>query len=243
MACHVTAEAIANNLNESNSDMEIITENGNRELDSSTSEYDDDGGIEALSDVEVSSCASSTNLPSSSSNDISVSSIESSSTDNQRPLRNLLQVLKAPQKSSLSRKRKVASNPPIGQRRRIRGNSLSDPKKVTAQQRVQEYSSEPFTVSAGKLFCNGFREELSRKRSSINNHVKCSKHKERKMKLATKNKSEKDIAKALQKHNEEIHLVGETLPEAQQVFRVKVVHAFLKAGVPLNMIDCVLKTY
>ena len=157
MAHHVAAEAIANNLNESNSDMEIISENDDGELDRRNSEYDDDGGIEALSDIEVStgSCASSTNLLSSSSNDISVSSIESSSTDNQRPLRNLLQVLKAPQKLSLSRKRKVASNPPIGQHRRICGSSLSDPKKVTTQQRVQEYSSEPFTVSAGKLFCNG----------------------------------------------------------------------------------------
>ena len=52
MACHVTAEAIANSLNESNSDMEIITgKNNNRELDSSSSEYDNYGGIEALSDV------------------------------------------------------------------------------------------------------------------------------------------------------------------------------------------------
>ena len=58
------------------------------------------------------------------------------------------------------------------------------------------------------------------------------------MKLTTKDKSEKDIAKALQKYNEEIHLVGETLPEAQQVFRVKVVHTFLKAGVPLNKTNC-----
>ena len=115
---------------------------------------------------------------------------------------------------------------------------MSDPKKVTAQQHVQEYSSEPFTVSAGKLFCYGCREELSLKCSSINNHVKCSKHKDRKVKLATKDKSEIDIAKALQKHNEETHLVGETLPEAQQVYRVKVVHAFLKAGVPLNKLDC-----
>ena len=29
MACHVTAEAIANNLNENNSDMEIITGKNN----------------------------------------------------------------------------------------------------------------------------------------------------------------------------------------------------------------------
>ena len=107
MARHVTVEAIANNLNKSNSDIEIIPATDNRELDSSTSKYDDDGGIEALSDIEVCSCASSTSLPSSASNDISASS----STGNQRPVRNLLQVLKAPQKSSLSRKRKVASNP------------------------------------------------------------------------------------------------------------------------------------
>ena len=64
------------------------------------------------------------------------------------------------------------------------------------------------------------KPELSLKRSSINNHVKCSKHKERKVKLATKDKSEKDIGKALQKHNEETHLVGKTLPEAQQVLKL-----------------------
>ena len=39
---------------------------------------------------------------------------------------------------------------------------------------------------------------------------------------------QKGIAKALQKCNEEIHLVGETLPKARQVFCVKVVYAFLK---------------
>ena len=103
---------------------------------------------------------------------------------------------------------------------------MSDPKKVTAQQRVQEYSSEPFTVSAGKLFCNAYREELSRKHISINNHVRCFKHKDRKVKLAAKDKR-KDIAKALQKHSEEIHLVSDTLPEAQRVFHFNVVHAFL----------------
>lgn len=233
MAQHVTAEAVANDLNgDSDSDIALV-ETVNSEIDSSSSEYDDDGGIETFSDTaEVRSC---TDFPSSSSNDVSASS----STDNQRPARSLMEVLKAPQMSSLSRKRKVASNPPpVGHRRKTRGSLSSDPKKVTAQQRVQEYSSEPFTVSAGKLFCNGCREELSLKRSSINNHVKCSKHKERKEKLATRDKREKDIAKALQKHNEETHLVGETLPEAQQVFRVKVVQAFLKAGVPLNKVDC-----
>lgn len=42
---------------------------------------------------------------------------------------------------------------------------------------------------------------------------------------------------ALAKHNEEQHLRGETLPEQQQVYRVKVVTAFLRAGVPLSKLD------
>ena len=47
---------------------------------------------------------------------------------------------------------------------------------------------------------------------------------------------ERDIAECLRKYNEESHPVGETLPEQQQVYRVKVVSAFLRAGVPLNKI-------
>ena len=42
------------------------------------------------------------------------------------------------------------------------------------------------------------------------------------------------IAKTLVKHNEEQHLREETLPEEQQVYRVKVFTAFLRAGVPLS---------
>ncbi len=38
-------------------------------------------------------------------------------------------------------------------------------------------------------------------------------------------------------HNQEQHLRGETLPEQQQVYRVKVVTTFLKAGVPLSKIE------
>ena len=45
---------------------------------------------------------------------------------------------------------------------------------------------------------------------------------------------ERDIADALQKHNIEQHLRGETLPTDQQVYRMKVVSCFLRAAVPLN---------
>ena len=56
-------------------------------------------------------------------------------------------------------------------------------------------------------------------------------------KLAAKDKRERDIARALKKHNEKSHLVGKNLPEQHQVFRVKVVRSFLRAGIPLNKID------
>ena len=38
----------------------------------------------------------------------------------------------------------------------------------------------------------------------------------------------------VEKYNEETHQKGETLPEQQQVYRIKVVTTFLRAGVPLN---------
>jgi len=40
---------------------------------------------------------------------------------------------------------------------------------------------------------------------------------------------------SLQKYND-VHLWGETLPQAQQVFRVKVLKTYLRAGIPLNKI-------
>lgn len=91
-------------------------------------------------------------------------------------------------------------------------------------------------VSGGRLFCNACREELSRKRSVIVSHIKSEKHANGKAKLTEKSVHEKDIAKALIKYNEEVHLEGETLPVEQQVYRVKVFRAFLRAGVPLHKV-------
>ena len=49
--------------------------------------------------------------------------------------RSPLDVLKAPQASDLTRKRKIDSNPPIGQQR-FRGQGSSEPKSVSAKDRV-----------------------------------------------------------------------------------------------------------
>ena len=54
----------------------------------------------------------------------------------------------------------------------------------------------------------------------------------------TKDARERDIAEALTKYIDAVHLEGESLLMEQQVYRVKVLKAFLKAGTPLNKLNC-----
>ena len=143
---------------------------------------------------------------------------------------------KAPRLSDLTRKRKIRRNP-VTMRRKSKPCCSTDPKSITPHQRVKEFPDEPFIVSAGKLFCSACKEEISLKLSIINNHVKASKHGHGKQALLKKESRERDIAQALKKFDDENHPTGETLPEAQRVFRVKVIKSFLKAGVPLNKLE------
>ena len=148
----------------------------------------------------------------------------------------LLSCLHRPTTSELSRKRKIDRNPPPKGKKRSRGASASDPKSVTPSQRVKQYTGENLTVSNKKLFCLACREELSVKSSVITHHIKSAKHISGKKKLETKRKADLDIAKALQICDDVEHPKGESLPEDQRVYRVKVVRTFLFAGVALNKI-------
>ena len=65
----------------------------------------------------------------------------------------------------------------------------------------------------------------------ISNHLKATKHRAGKERVAKKEKAESDIAEALIGSDKESHPVGETLPQDQHVYRIKVV---LRAGVPLS---------
>ena len=76
-------------------------------------------------------------------------------------------------------------------------------------------------MSHGHLFCSGCRKQLSLKQSIIKNHIQSLKHQKRKQ---SKEAREWDLANNLRKYNETIR--GETLPEDQQIYRVKVVTAF-----------------
>ena len=78
----------------------------------------------------------------------------------------LLDRLCSPIPSDLARKRKLSSNPPIGGKRsktKVGATSSTTMKSVSPLDRVREFSKEPFSVSTGKLFCNGCRQELSLK--------------------------------------------------------------------------------
>ena len=150
----------------------------------------------------------------------------------------LLSVLKAPTPSDLSRKRKIARNPLLVGKKRVKNtNTQSNPKTIKTQKRVNEYPKEPFTVASGKLFCQGCHEELPLKKSNIEYHIKSGKHDEGKKRLGKRKANDQDIAQSLKKYNEQVHGRGETLPEQQHVFHVKVVKTFIQAGVPLGNVD------
>ena len=110
--------------------------------------------------------------------------------------------------------------------------------RLTPLQRVHEFPTEQLTVSAGKLFYAACREELGLKRSVVQGHIKSTKHADGKKRLECKEAREKDISVALRKHDQEVHQKGETLPESQRVYRVKVATAFLRAGVPFEKVEC-----
>ena len=144
--------------------------------------------------------------------------------------------LRSPQPAEICRKRKVAVNPPCG-KRRSRGRGNFNPASVTPAQRVKEFPDQPLNVSAGKLFCRACREELSTKLSVLRYHLKSKKHADPTKKRDRMEARERDIAQALVVHDK-THPRGETIPTTQRVYRVKVVTTFLKAGIPLNKIDC-----
>ena len=68
-------------------------------------------------------------------------------------------------------------------------------------------------------------------------HVNSAKHATGLKRIASKEKREKSIADLLKKYDDEAHPSGENLAESTRIYRVKVVTAFLKAGVPLNKVD------
>ena len=163
----------------------------------------------------------------------------SSSTDS-RPVVSLLEWLRAPTTSVLSRKRKIDVNPPppVGKKRSKDTIGKFDPQSVKPSQRAKEFPGEELVDSAGKLFCRACRESVAVKRSVVQNHIKSKKHADSKERLKLKVSRERDIAEALRAHDAETHRKGETLLDEQNVYRAKVVMTFMRSGIPLSKLDC-----
>ncbi len=83
----------------------------------------------------------------------------------------------------------------------------------------------------GKFGENDCRENLSLKKSVLNNHIKSSKHEMGKKRLAAKEKRERSISDMLKSYDKDVHPVGENLPENVRIFRVKILTAFMSTGV------------
>ena len=165
------------------------------------------------------------------------SSLSSVNTDDSSTeVATILNKLRCPAPSDLSRKRKISSNPPKGMKKG-KGSASSEPSNVSISDRVREFPGEHLCRNLGKLFCNACREPISVKKSVISQHIKSAKHEKGKARLARKEKREQSIAELLVDYDKATHPVGEGLSEEVRVYRVKVVTTFLKAGVPLSKLD------
>lgn len=165
-------------------------------------------------------------------------SSQASTSGNSSPIPSILDKLRAPTASEIMRKRKVrVNNPPHTGAGKKKPKCTTDPKNVSAHERAVEFKEEMIVVSAGKLFCSACREELSLKLSIIKAHVQSSKHANSKKVVVSNKSRERDISVALNTYEKDVHPSGESLHDAQKVYRVKVITTFLKAGVPLAKLD------
>ena len=101
---------------------------------------------------------------------------------------------------------------------------------------MKEFPNEEPTVSIKRLFCNACREEVGLKSTVVRNHVRSHRHKLGNDRLTRKEAVERDIAQAFQTA-ETGHTRGDTLPEDQRIYRVRVVRVFLRTATPLNKLS------
>ena len=75
----------------------------------------------------------------------------------------LIDRLKCPPRSDLSRKRKVEKSLQANKKHKVGATNRSDPVSVSPSARVKEFSGEYLTVRNKKLFCAACHEELALK--------------------------------------------------------------------------------
>lgn len=155
----------------------------------------------------------------------------------------LLERLDTPKAPAIGRKREVAqsenqsSTQASGKRRRQRCGPSTQLKKKTALECVRQFPDECFTVDGGKLFCSACRIELGLKRSSLRRHVGTSRHLNAKARQKKSQQRQVTVLQSLKRYEERCNHVGKSLPDRERLWRVEVVTAFLRSGVPIAKID------
>ena len=119
----------------------------------------------------------------------------------------ILERLRSPTPSDLTRKRKIRTNPPPKGVKRSKAQVASEPLSVSISARLKEFPNECLCNSGGKLFCNACREPLSRKKSSITLHIKSTKHANGKSRLEGKQAKERLIVDMLTQYDKSVHPV------------------------------------
>ncbi len=144
--------------------------------------------------------------------------------------------LPVPEKAHISRNRQVSLNPP-GSRKRRRLGASTKAKAVSILERVKQFPNECLAKEGGALFCEACRTEIGMKKSLVKQHVNSKRHVDGKKKWQAETLRQKSICRELKAYESRVHPVGETLPEADKVWRVNVVTHFLKAGIALSKAD------
>ena len=114
-----------------------------------------------------------------------------------RPLR-FLSRLRTADPADILRPQKLKKNAApvaVGKKRsHMAGRSAHNPESTSPYQRAREFPDENLTVSCGKLFCSGCREELGLKLTVIRLHIKSKKHQAGKERQQSNEAHERDIA-------------------------------------------------
>ena len=149
----------------------------------------------------------------------------------------MLDHLRPPTPADFSRKRRLRQNPTPKDVKTAKGKEKGDPKHISVCEQEKSYPNEEFIVRSSKLFYRACKKVLALKECSIEYHIKSQKHISGKKKLALAGKEVSRIQKALHVYDSRTRLVGDGLPDSTRVYRVNVVTAIPKAGVPLSKVD------
>lgn len=122
----------------------------------------------------------------------------------------------------------------------VKKSTSSSGKRNTtcAWDRVKGYPKQHFAVVSGSLRCNACSETLSLKKSSIDKHIRSSKHTNGVDHIAKDKKQSQSIIQCLKRRDMREHPSGSTLPADIRLFRFEKVECVLTGGIPRIKSGC-----